>query len=82
MHFLGLWGMPRRVNQYTTNLTTLNVLISYGSLISLFSFALFLFILLLCFIQKNPRQNLYYYYDKKIIISHHTHLSITHHIKY
>ena len=45
MHFLGLNGMPRRISDYPDNFSNWNYIASIGSMISLISALLFIFIL-------------------------------------
>jgi len=59
MHFLGLAGMPRRIPDYPDAYYGWNVLISYGSVVSLFSVIIFLYLMYKLFVQK----------DKNICIS-------------
>jgi len=42
MHFLGLAGMPRRIPDYPDGYASLNLLCSYGSLLSAFSIIIFI----------------------------------------
>lgn len=44
MHFLGLNGMPRRIPDYPDAYLTLNIVCSFGSLLSLVSLVVFLFL--------------------------------------
>lgn len=45
MHFLGLAGMPRRIADYATNFWGWNYIASFGSMISLVSTCLFIYII-------------------------------------
>ena len=45
MHFLGLAGMPRRIPDYPDAFGGWNAIISYGSIVSMVSSLLFIYIL-------------------------------------
>jgi cytochrome c oxidase subunit 1 len=44
MHFLGLNGMPRRIPDYPDAYQSLNLICSYGSLLSVLSLIIFLIV--------------------------------------
>lgn len=52
MHFLGLAGMPRRIPDFPDEFALLNSLASLGSYISLFSLAVFFYMLYVSFTSK------------------------------
>ena len=54
MHFLGLAGMPRRISDYPDSYGGWNLVCSFGSLISLMSLLLFIYIIFLQFKEKKP----------------------------
>jgi len=54
MHFLGLAGMPRRIPDYPDAFAGWNAVSSFGSVVSLISAFLFIFILLEMFYVKRP----------------------------
>jgi heme/copper-type cytochrome/quinol oxidase subunit 1 len=45
MHFLGLAGMPRRIPDYTTSFLGWNTIASFGSMVSLGTTILFIYII-------------------------------------
>lgn len=49
MHFLGLAGMPRRIFDYPDSYAFLNSLSSFGSMLTVFSFLLFVLVMLQSF---------------------------------
>ena len=55
MHFLGIAGMPRRIPDYPDAYLIFNKVASYGANISLFSGALFLYIILNAFLTSKTR---------------------------
>nr|YP_203334.1 cytochrome c oxidase subunit 1 [Zancudomyces culisetae]AAW49501.1 cytochrome c oxidase subunit 1 [Zancudomyces culisetae] len=64
-HFLGLAGMPRRIPDYADAYTGWNVISSYGSLISVFSTIIFLYILYKQLTNiENPISSDYWYYPQ------------------
>ena len=58
MHFLGIAGMPRRIPDYPDAYLVFNKIASYGANISLFSGALFLYIILDAFLRSKTRVDL------------------------
>jgi cytochrome c oxidase subunit 1 len=57
MHFLGLNGMPRRIPDYPDAYQSLNVICSFGSLLSLVSLFIFLVVIYdILFYQKTKKQ--------------------------
>jgi len=64
-HFLGLAGMPRRIPDFPDSFSGWNYISSYGSIISMTSSFLFLYLLYDCLTQKNDSapDNLWYIPD-------------------
>jgi len=54
LHFLGLQGMPRRIPDYPDSFTGWNIVASFGSIISIVSTVLFIYIVFLTLSEKNP----------------------------
>ena len=71
MHFLGLAGMPRRIPDYPDLYIGWNRICSLGSIITLFSVLLFLFLLFLQYLYKIPSSNPFsLYFFNSLSISH------------